>query len=95
VVRGVLLLVLCDLTDSPRRRAGRSAVLVRTVRGIRPDGPRHQAGQSARPVRTVRPSWSDGPLEPVSFASWFDSSLSFSCFRVGFKESFLRLEVDP
>jgi hypothetical protein len=39
VVRGVLLLVLCDLTDSPRRRAGRSAVLARTVHDIRPDSP--------------------------------------------------------
>jgi hypothetical protein len=65
------------------------------VRGVGADGPRLQVGQSARPVRTVRPSWPDGPLEPVSFASWFDSSLPFSCFRVCFKELFLGLEVDP
>jgi hypothetical protein len=56
VVRGVLLLVLCDLTDSPRRRAGQSVVLARTVREIRPDGPRGQCGRSAPPGRTVRQS---------------------------------------
>jgi hypothetical protein len=65
------------------------------VRSVGADGPRQQAGRSARPVRTVRPSWPDGPPEHVSFASWFDSSLPFSCFHVCFKESFLRLEVDP
>jgi hypothetical protein len=83
---GASLLVLCALSDGPRRRAGQSAGLARTVRG---------GGRSARPVRTVRPSWPDGPPEPVSFASWFDFSLPFSCFRMCFKESFLRLEVDP
>jgi hypothetical protein len=56
VVRGVLLLVLCDLTDGPRRRAGRSAVLARTVRDSRPDSPRGQCGPSAPPCRTVRQS---------------------------------------
>jgi hypothetical protein len=67
----------------------------RTVRGVCADSPRQQAGRSAWPVRTVRPSWPDGPPEPVCFASWFDSSLPLPCFRVCFKESFLRLEVDP
>jgi hypothetical protein len=74
---------------------GRSAAQGRTVRGVGADSPRQQAGRSAWPVRTVRTSWPDGPPEPVCFASWFDSSLPFSCFRVCFKESFLRLEVDP
>jgi hypothetical protein len=74
---------------------GRSAAKGRTVRGVCADSPRQQAGRSAWLVRTVRPSWSDGPPEPVCFASWFDSSLPLSCFRVCFKESFLRLEVDP
>jgi hypothetical protein len=54
-----------------------------------------QAGQSAARERTVRAAWPDGPPEAASFASWFDSSLPFSCFRVCLKESFLRLEVDP
>jgi hypothetical protein len=69
--------------------------LGRTVRGAGADGPRLQVGQSAGLVRTVRPSWPDGPPEPASFASWFGSSLPFSCFHVCFKESFLGLEVDP
>jgi hypothetical protein len=67
---------------------GWSAARVRTVRGTLPDGPRG-------PSRTVRPAWPDGPPDAECFASWFDSSLPFSCFRVCFKESFLRLEVDP
>jgi hypothetical protein len=53
---GASLLVLCALSDGPRRRAGQSAGLVRTVRGIRPDGPRGQCGRSAPPGRTVRQS---------------------------------------
>jgi hypothetical protein len=69
-------------------QTGQSAARVQTVRGTLPDGPRG-------PSRTVRPAWPDGPPEAGSFASWFDSSLPFSCFRVCFKESFLRLEVDP
>jgi hypothetical protein len=69
-------------------QAGQSATGVRTVRGTLLDGPRG-------PSRTVRRAWSDGPPEAECFASWFDSSLPFSCFRVCFKESFLRLEVDP
>jgi hypothetical protein len=69
-------------------QAGQSAARVRTVHGTLSDGPRG-------PSRTVRPAWPDGPPEAGSFASWIDSSLPFSCFRVCFKESFLRLEVDP
>jgi hypothetical protein len=69
-------------------QAGQSAAWVQTVRGTLPDGPRD-------PSRTVRTARTDSPPWAVSFASWFDSSLPFSCFRVCFKESFLRLEVDP
>jgi hypothetical protein len=65
------------------------------VRSVGADSPRQQAGRSAWLVRTVRPSWPDGPPEPECFVSWFDSSLLLSCFRMCFKESFLRLEVDP
>jgi hypothetical protein len=74
---------------------GQSAAQGRTVHGVGADSPWQQAGRSAWPVRTVRPSWPDGPLEPECFVSWFDSSLILSFFRVCFKESFLRLEVDP
>jgi hypothetical protein len=56
VLRGLLLVVLCALTDGPRRRAGRSAVLARTVRGSRPGSPRGQCGRSAPPGQTVRQS---------------------------------------
>jgi hypothetical protein len=73
---------------------GQSAAQGRTVRGTDADSPRQQAGQSAWPVRTVRPSWPDGPPEPGCFVPWFDSSLLLSRLRC-FKESFLRLEVDP
>jgi hypothetical protein len=73
----------------------RSATKGRTVHSVCADNPWQQAGRSAWPVRTVYPSWPDGSPEPVCFASWFDSSFPFSCFRVCFKESFLRLEVDP
>jgi hypothetical protein len=69
-------------------QAGRSAVPVWTVCNT-------FGGQSTWLVRTVRPSWPDGPLEPGCFVPRFDSSLLLSCFRVCFKESFLRLEVDP
>jgi hypothetical protein len=74
---------------------GRSAALSRTVRSPGADSPRYPAGQSAQPVRTVRPTWPDSPPVPGSFVPWFDSSLFLSCFRVCFKESSLRLEVDP
>jgi hypothetical protein len=67
---------------------GRSATQGRTVRGVCTDSPQQQAGRSAWPVRTVRQSLS---------ASFLGSIPPFllSCFRVCFKESFLRLEVDP
>jgi hypothetical protein len=74
---------------------GRSAALGRMVCGTGADSPRYPAGQSARPLRTVRPTRSDSPPVPGSFVPWFDSSPLLSCFRVCFKESFLRLEVDP
>jgi hypothetical protein len=70
-------------------------VFYRTVRGVGPDSPQGWHGGSAASGRTVRPSWPDGPPEPVCFASWFDTSLPFSCFCVCFKESFLKLDVDP
>jgi hypothetical protein len=67
----------------------------RTVRGNGADNLRLLAGQSARPLRTVRPAWPDSPPEAGSFVLWFDSFLLLLCFRVCFKKSFLRLEVDP
>jgi hypothetical protein len=70
-------------------------VFYRTVRGVGPDSPRCWFGLSAAAGQTVRVASADGLPEPVCFASWFDSSLLLSCFRVCFKESFLRLEVDP
>jgi hypothetical protein len=69
-------------------QAGLSAVPVRTVRGTLEDSPRGPCGQSAPPGRTVRQS-----LAALLFGS---IPLFFlSCFRVCFKESFLRHEVDP
>jgi hypothetical protein len=62
--------------------------LLWTVRGSWPDYPRGLCGQSAPPGRTVR----------LCLAALLLGSIppSFiSCFRVCFKESFLRLEVDP
>jgi hypothetical protein len=67
----------------------------RTVRVSLADCPRHLAGLSARPLRTVRPTWPDSPPEADSLVPWFDSFPLLSCFRVCFKESFLRFEVDP
>jgi hypothetical protein len=69
-------------------QAGRSAVPVWTVRGTLADGPRGSCGQSALPGRTVRQS-----LTALLFGSIPPFLLSW--FRVCFKESFLRLEVDP
>jgi hypothetical protein len=89
--------------DAPRVRGGQSACSLRTVRfsGFATGGSvgfngqsAAQAGRSAVLVRTVRGTLADGPLEPGCFALWFDYSLLL-CFRVCFKESFLRLEVDP
>jgi hypothetical protein len=69
-------------------QAGRSAARVRTVRDTLPDSPRGLCGQSAPHGRTVRQS-----LTALFLGSIPPSFLS--CFRVCFKESFLRLEVDP
>jgi hypothetical protein len=90
--------------DSPRVPGGQSTCSPRTVRYSRCVSGGYvaffgqsaaQAGRSARPLRIVRPAWPDSPPGPGSFVPWFDSSLLLSCFRVCFKESFLRLEVDP
>jgi hypothetical protein len=62
-------------------QAGQSAAMVRTVRGTLPDGPRG-------PSRTVRQR-----LHALLLGSI--PPFLLSCFRVCFKESFLRLEVDP
>jgi hypothetical protein len=67
----------------------------RMVRVSLADCPRHLAGLSARPLRTVRLAWPDSPPEADSLVPCFDSFLLLLCFRVCFKESFLRLEVDP
>jgi hypothetical protein len=69
-------------------QAGRSAARVRTVRDTLPDSPRGLCGQSAPPGRTVRQS-----LAALLFGSI--PPFRLSCFRMCFKESFLRLEVDP
>jgi hypothetical protein len=85
---GSSLEVLVAFSNGPRRRAGQSMVWVRTVRGSRPDGPRGSSGQSAPPGRTIRQSLSALFLGSIP-------RFLLSCFRVCFKESFLRLEVDP
>jgi hypothetical protein len=69
-------------------QAGRSAGRVRTVRDTLPDSPHGLCGQSAPPGRTVRQS-----LAALLFGSI--PPFLLSCCRVCFKESFLRLEVDP
>jgi hypothetical protein len=101
---GVVSDSLQQRADGPRVPGGQSACSPRMVRysGLSlevlfafSDSPRLRVGWSAVCVRTVRPSWPDGPPEPECFVSWFDSSLLLSCFRVCFKGSFLRLEVDP
>jgi hypothetical protein len=85
---GSSLEVLFAFSDGPWCGVGRSVVWVRTVRGSRPDGPRGSSGQSAPPGRTVRQS-----LSALFLGSIPPFLLLF--FRVCFKESFLRLEVDP
>jgi hypothetical protein len=85
---GSCLEVLFAFSNGPRRRAGRFAACARTVRDSRPDGPRGSCGRSAPPGLTVRQSLSAlflGSIPPFLL----------SCFHVCFKESFLRLEVDP
>jgi hypothetical protein len=88
VFRGSSLVVLLGFTDCPRHLAGFSAWPLRTVRGSWPDCPCGQCGPSAPPGRTVRQS-----LAALLLGSIPPSFLS--CFRVCFKEWFLRLEVDP
>jgi hypothetical protein len=66
----------------------RSAVPVRAVRGTLAEGPRGPCGQSAPTGRTVRQS-----LAALLFGSI--PPFLLSCFCVCFKESFIRLEVDP
>jgi hypothetical protein len=61
---------------------------LRTVRGTWTDYPRGQCGQSAPPGRTVRQCLAALFLDSVRRSF-------LSCFHVWFKESFLRLEVDP
>jgi hypothetical protein len=87
VFHGSVLVVLLSLTDGP--------CPLRTVRVSLADCPRHLPGLSARPLRTVRPAWPDSPPEAHILVPCFDSFLLLSCFRVCFKASFLRLEVDP
>jgi hypothetical protein len=88
VFPGSSLVVLLAFTDCPWHLAGLSAWPLRTVHGTWPDCSRGQCGQSAPPGRTVRQC-----LAVLLFGS---IPLFFlSCFRVCFKESFLRLEVDP
>jgi hypothetical protein len=88
VFRGASLVVLLAYTDCPRHLAGLSAWPLRTVRGTWPDCPRGQCGPSAPPGRTVRQRLA------ASFLGSIPPSF-LSCFHVCFKESFLRLEVDP
>jgi hypothetical protein len=85
---GSSLVVLLAFTDCPRLLAGPSAWPLRTVRGTWSDCPRGQCGQSAPPGRTVRQC-----LAALFLGSIPPSFLS--CFRVCFKESFLRIEVYP
>jgi hypothetical protein len=69
-------------------QAGRSAARMQTVRDTLPDSPCGLCGQSAPPGRTVRQSLAALLLGSIPL-------FFLSCFRVCFKESFLRLEVVP
>jgi hypothetical protein len=69
-------------------QAGRSAARVRSVCDTQPDSPRGLCGQSAPPGRTVHQSLAALPFGLIP-------PFLLSCFRVCFKESFIRLEVDP
>jgi hypothetical protein len=87
VIRGASLEVLLPFSDSTRlwlddpwQGCGQSAIPYRTVRAAFADSSPRLAGQSTR-------AWQLCP--------WIDSSLLLSCFRVYFKESFLKREVDP
>jgi hypothetical protein len=87
VFPGSSLVVLLAFTDCPRFLAGPFVWPLLTVCGTWPDCLRGQCGQSAPPGRTVRQC-----LAALFLGSIPPSFLS--CFRVCFKESFLRLEVD-
>jgi hypothetical protein len=88
IIRGASLEVLLPFFGQSAAQAGRSAARVRTVPGTLPDSPRGLCGQSAPPGRTVRQGVAALFLGLI--APFF-----LSCFRVCFKESFLRLEVHP
>jgi hypothetical protein len=88
VFRGASLVVLLAFMDCPRLLAGLSAWPLRTVRGTWPDCPRGTCGPSDPPCRTVRQC-----LAALFLGSIPPPFLSHFC--VCFKESFLRLEVDP
>jgi hypothetical protein len=88
VFPGASLVVLVAFSDRPWHLAGLSAAPLRTVRGTWPDCPRGPCGQSAPSGRTVRQSLASLLLGSISPSF-------FTCFRVCFKESFLKLEVDP
>jgi hypothetical protein len=88
VFPGSPVVVLVAFTDCPRHLAGLSAWPLWTVHGTWPDCLRGLCGPSAPPGRTVRQCLAALLLGsiPLSF---------LSCFRVCFKESFLRLKVHP
>jgi hypothetical protein len=88
VFPGSSLVVLVAFTDCPWHLVGLSVWPLWTVCGTWPDCRRGQCRQSAPPCRTVRQCLAALflGLIPPSF---------LSCFHVCFKESFLRLEVDP
>jgi hypothetical protein len=85
---GSSLVVLLAFTDCPRLLARLSVWPLRSVCDTWSDCPRGQCGQSAPPGRTVRQCLAALLLGSIPLSS-------LSCFRVCFKESFLRLEVDP
>jgi hypothetical protein len=88
VFRGASLVVLLAFMDCPRHLAGLFVWPLRTTRGTWPDCPRGPCRPSAPPGQTVRQC-----LATLFLGSIPPSSLS--CFCVCFKESLLRLEVDP
>jgi hypothetical protein len=75
---------------------GRSAGAWRTVRVLPADGPWFPAGRSARLIADGPPCLAGRSARGCALC-FFGSIplLLLSCFRVCFKESFLRLEVDP
>jgi hypothetical protein len=103
VVRSVPLVVLFVLTDGPRLRpdsprqgCGQSAVPGRTVRAAH-RGRSALSGRTVRAAHRGRSALSGRMVRQRLCALLLGSIPPFllSCFRVCFKESFLRLEVDP